>query len=44
MAYLWGWPMVNMHNRELVFSKVPEHGLGDGVLPVGPLNRLHDAD
>jgi hypothetical protein len=44
MAYLWGWPMVNMHNRELVFSKVPENGLGDGVLPVGPLNRLHDAD
>ena len=32
--------MVNMHNRQLVFSKVPENGLGDGVLPVGPLNSL----
>jgi hypothetical protein len=32
--------MVNMHNRQLVFSKVPENGLGDGVLRVGPLNRL----
>jgi hypothetical protein len=40
MAYLWGWPMVNMHNRRLVFSKVTENGLGDGVLPVGPLNRV----
>src|SRR5262245_31923421 len=40
MAFTWGWPLVNMHNRHLVFSKVPEAGLGDGVLPVGPLNRL----
>jgi len=40
MAYIWGWPMVNLHNRHLVFSKVPENGLGDGVLPVAPLNRL----
>lgn len=40
LAYLWGWPLVNMHNRHLVFEKVPENGLGDGVLPVGPLNRL----
>lgn len=39
-AYIWGWPMVNIHNRHLVFSKVPENGLGDGVLPVAPLNRL----
>lgn len=40
LAYLWGWPMVNIHNRRAVFSKVPENGLGDGVLPVGPLNRV----
>lgn len=40
MIYVWGWPMVNMHNRHLVFSKVPESGLGDGVLPVAPLNHL----
>ncbi|MFK0378350.1 DUF1254 domain-containing protein [Pandoraea sp. NPDC090278] len=40
LAYLWGWPMVNIYNRYMVFSKVPENGLGDGVLPVGPLNRL----
>lgn len=40
VAYIWGWPMVNMHNRHIVFSKVPESGLGDGVLPLAPLNRL----
>lgn len=40
LAFVWAWPMVNMHNRHLVFSKVPECGLGDGVLPVAPLNRL----
>jgi hypothetical protein len=40
LAYVWGWPLVNMHNRHVVFSKVTENGLGDGVLPVAPLNRL----
>src|SRR5262245_43840984 len=40
IAFIWRWPLVNMHNRHLVFSKVPENGLGDGILPVGPLNRL----
>jgi hypothetical protein len=40
LAYVWGWPLVNMHNRRVVFSKVTENGLGDGVLPVAPLNRL----
>ncbi|NTS31866.1 DUF1254 domain-containing protein [Phyllobacterium sp. BT25] len=40
IAYLWGWPMVNMHNRQMVFSKVPENGLGDGILPVGPIGRV----
>lgn len=40
IAYVWGWPLVNMHNRHLIFSKVPESGLGDGVLPLAPLNRL----
>jgi hypothetical protein len=40
LMYIWGWPLVNMHNRKLVFSSVPEPGLGDGVLPLAPLNRL----
>jgi hypothetical protein len=33
MAYVWGWPMVNMHNRSVAFSKVPVPGLIGGVLP-----------
>lgn len=40
IAYVWGWPLVNLRNRRLVFSQLPESGLGDGVLPVAPLNHL----
>ena len=40
MAYLWGWPLVNMANRGIASSKAPEPGLlgGDGSF----LKRLHD--
>jgi hypothetical protein len=34
MAYLWGWPLVNVANRAASFSKVPEPGLLGGILPV----------
>ena len=33
MAYVWGWPMVNMSNRSIAFAKVPAPGLIGGVLP-----------
>jgi hypothetical protein len=33
-AYLWGWPLVNMANRAIAFSKAPEPGLLGGVVPV----------
>jgi hypothetical protein len=33
-AYLWGWPLVNMANRGIDFSKAPEPGLLGGVVPV----------
>jgi hypothetical protein len=39
-AYFWGWPMVNIYNRRLVFDKCPEPGLMNGVLPFAPLNTL----
>lgn len=39
-AYLWGWPLVNMHNRQKLFAMAPHPGLLGGVLPVAPLNRL----
>jgi len=34
MAYVWGWPLVNMANRAAAFSKAPEPGLLGGVVPV----------
>ena len=34
MAYLWGWPLVNMANRAKAFSAAPEPGLLGGVVPV----------
>ena len=40
IAYLWGWPMVNMHNRKLILSKLPEPGLMGGIVPVAPINQL----
>jgi hypothetical protein len=39
MAYLWGWPLVNMANRGAAFSKAPEPGLLGGVVPIA-YNRL----
>ncbi|MEU6199769.1 DUF1214 domain-containing protein [Streptomyces sp. NPDC047061] len=45
VAYLWGWPLVNMHNRLGVMEQVPVPGLLGGVVPAGPpgtLGMLHD--
>jgi hypothetical protein len=33
-AYFWGWPMANIYNRRLMFSKVPQPSLLDGIVPV----------
>ena len=40
IAYLWGWPMVNMHNRKIILEKLPEPGLMGGIVPVAPINQL----
>ena len=40
IAYLWGWPMVNMHNRKLILSQLPEPGLMGGIVPVAPMKQL----
>ena len=45
MAYVWGWPMVNMINRRATITQAPKVGLMNGVLPVAPrghLGMLHD--
>jgi hypothetical protein len=39
-AYLWAWPMVNVHNRVLMLGKLPEPGLMGGIVPVAPPNHL----
>jgi hypothetical protein len=39
-AYVWGWPLVNMYNRQKLFAMAPHPGLLGGVLPVAPLNQL----
>ena len=45
MAYVWGWPMVNMLNREASITQAPRPGLLGGILPVAPrgqVGMLHD--
>lgn len=45
LAYLWGWPLVNVHNRLSIMEKVPAPGLLGGVVPAAPpgsLAMLHD--
>ena len=37
MAYLWGYPMVNAHNRRAAFAEAPTPGLLGGVVPVAPI-------
>jgi hypothetical protein len=39
-AYVWAWPMVNLHNRVVAFSQLPEPGLMGGIVPVAPANQL----
>jgi hypothetical protein len=40
LAYVWGWPMVNIHNRRIILEKLPAPGLMGGIVPVAPLNQL----
>lgn len=45
MAYVWGWPMVNMLNRSARITQAPHPGLLNGVLPAAPRGQvamLHD--
>jgi hypothetical protein len=40
MAYLWGWPLVYVHNQRSQLTKVPETGLLAGVMPISPMNQI----
>ena len=37
MAYVWGYPLVNSHNRRVAFSEAPEPCLVGGILPFAPV-------
>ena len=39
-AYLWGWPLANLHNRRPVMQQIPTPGLLMGIAPVAPPGRL----
>ncbi|MGJ4843577.1 DUF1254 domain-containing protein [Leifsonia sp. Le1] len=39
-AYLWGWPLVNMHNRRVFMEQLPGPGLLAGIVPAGPPNTI----
>ena len=39
-AYLWGWPLVNIHNRLMFMHRLPEPGLLMGIVPAGPPNHI----
>ncbi|MFO0844557.1 MAG: DUF1254 domain-containing protein [Gemmataceae bacterium] len=39
-AYLWAWPMVNIHARHAAYKDLPGPGYAGGVLPVAPPNHL----
>jgi hypothetical protein len=36
MAYVWGWPIVNMINRRAAITQAPQPGHLNGVLPAAP--------
>src|SRR5271170_1028215 len=40
LAYLWAWPMMNLHNRVTILRSIPEPGLMGGIVPMAPPNQL----
>lgn len=45
MAYVWGWALVNAHNRRAAFAYVTSQngnvpGWNGGVLPMAPVNKI----
>lgn len=40
IAYFWGWPMANLESRLETFRPLKEFVLGEGVLPLGPVNEV----
>ena len=40
MAYVWGWPLVYVHNQRSALTKAPEPVLINGSIPIAPMNSV----
>ena len=40
MAYVWGWPLMYVHNQRTELTKAPETALLAGIMPIGPMNQV----
>src|SRR5262249_40548557 len=40
IAYIWGWPLINMMNRRAAVMQTPQPGRLNGVLPVAPRGQI----
>jgi hypothetical protein len=40
MAYVWGWPIINMINRRAAITQAPQPGHLNGVLPTAPRGQI----
>ena len=40
LAYVWGWPMVNVINRRAAITQAPQPGHLNGVLPAAPRGQI----
>lgn len=39
-TFFWAWPMINIHNRRMVFEQLKAPGLLGGTVPAAPPNQL----
>jgi hypothetical protein len=40
MAYVWGWPLVYVHNQRTALTRAPEPVLINGSIPIAPMNSV----
>jgi len=40
VAYVWGWPLVYVHNQRTELTKVPEPILLNDAIPLAPMNQV----
>src|SRR5664279_1193709 len=40
MTYVWGWPLVYVHNQRTALTRAPEPILINGSIPIAPMNSV----